>query len=169
MLRGLAIEQQMLYYEYVLIKDIFHKNPVTITTSLTVKEALVEILNKKINGLIVTDDSGKKVKGVLSVQDIAGATIPRQFRKNIGMAAGMYKKGFFHEMCAEIEDLPVTKIMRTDFESVSLDDNIMTITAEFLLGDLYIVPVIEKGELVGVVTRSEIKKALAVGMNLAPA
>ena len=150
----------------MLIKDIVHHDPVTISSTLTVVEALQVILKKRINGLVVVDENSGKVRGVLSVQDIAAATVPRQFRKNLGMAAAMYKKGFFHEMCAEIRDLPVTKIMRKDFEWVSLDDNIMAITAEFLRGDLYLVPVIEKGELVGVVTRSEIKKALAYGMNL---
>jgi CBS domain-containing protein len=151
----------------VLIKDIYHQNPVTISSDLTVKEALQEINKKKINGLIVTDkNNSKKVVGVLAIQDIAAATVPRQFKKNLGMAAAMYKKGFFHEMCDEIKDQSVTKIMRKNFESVSLDDHILAITAEFLRGDLYIVPVIENKELVGVVTRSEIKKALLFGMGI---
>jgi predicted transcriptional regulator len=151
----------------VLIKDIYHQNPVTISSDLTVKEALQEINNKRINGLIVTDKKNpKKVIGVLAIQDIAAATVPRQFKKNLGMAAAMYKKGFFHEMCDEIKDQPVTKIMRKNFEWVSLDDHILAITAEFLRGDLYLVPVIENKELVGVVTRSEIKKALLFGMGI---
>jgi predicted transcriptional regulator len=56
--------------------------------------------------------------------------------------------------------------MRKNFESVSLEDHILSVTAEFLRGDLYIVPVIENKELIGVVTRSEIKRALAIGMNI---
>ncbi len=151
----------------MLIKEIYHKSPVTITSNTTVKDALKLILNKKINGLIVTDPQNEnKVVGVLSVQDIAAATVPRQFRKNLGIAAALYRKGFFHEMCAEIENMSVTKIMRKDFEWVSLEDHIMSVTAEFLRGDLYIVPVIEKKVLLGVVTRSEIKRALAIGMRL---
>jgi predicted transcriptional regulator len=152
----------------MLIKEIYHKNPVTIPSDSTVKQALKVILDKRINGLIVTKkDDANKVVGVLAIQDIAAATVPRQFRKNLGMAAALYKKGFFHEMCAEIKDVSVTKIMRKNFEWVTLEDHIMAITAEFLRNDLYIVPVIENKELVGVVTRSEIKKALAYGMKLA--
>lgn len=56
--------------------------------------------------------------------------------------------------------------MRRDFIQVSLEDNIMSITADFLKNDLYIVPVVEKGELIGIVTRSEIKKALAAAMEI---
>lgn len=149
----------------MLIADIYHPKAVTITNQATVKEALQLCIKKKVNGLVVLDNSSKVI-GVLAVQDIAAATIPREFKDNLGMAAGMYKKGFFHEMCAQIKDQPITSIMRKHFETVSLSDNIMAITAEFLKGDLYIVPVIEKGEFIGIVTRSEIKKALSVGMEL---
>jgi predicted transcriptional regulator len=83
----------------MLIKDIYHKNPVTITSDHTIREALKVILNKHINGLIVIDPiNQKKVLGVLSIQDIAAAAVPRQFRKNLGIAAALYKKGFFHEI-----------------------------------------------------------------------
>lgn len=149
----------------MLIADIYHHTAVTIEDSATVVEALRLCIKQKVNGLIVMN-AKDQVIGVLSVQDIAAATIPSQFRQNLGMAAAMYKKGFFHEMCHEIRDFPITKIMRKQFEYVNLHDNIMAITAEFLKNDLYIVPVIEKGELLGVVTRSEIKAALAYGMDL---
>lgn len=150
----------------MLISEIYRKDPVTITDDCTVKDALKEIVKKRINGLIVLDKSGTKVVGVLAIQDIAAATIPRQMRNSLGMAAALYKKGFFHEMCHSIQDWPVRKIMRKDFEKVALDDHIMAITADFLHNDLYIVPVIEHNQLVGVVTRSEIKKALAYGMGI---
>lgn len=149
----------------MLIEDIYHPHAVTILDDATVHQALELCIKQKVNGLVVLNQQ-QQVVGVLSVQDIAAATIPNQFKQNLGMAAAMYKKGFFHEMCDEIKDLAVQKIMRKNFEYVNLRDNIMAITAEFLKNDLYIVPVIEKGELLGVVTRSEIKAALAYGMNL---
>lgn len=149
----------------MLISDIYHRSAVTIEHTKTIREALSLCIKEKVNGLVVLNEDARVV-GVLSVQDIAAATIPNQFRQNIGMAAAMYKKGFFHEMCAEIQDKPLANYMRKNFEYVNLHDNIMAITAEFLKNDLYIVPVIEKGELMGIVTRSEIKAALAYGMNL---
>lgn len=149
----------------MLIADIYHHHAVTIPANKTIREALSLCIKQKVNGLVVLNET-EQVVGVLSVQDIAAATIPSQFRQNIAMAAAMYKKGFFHEMCAEIKDQPLTNFMRKNFEYVNLHDNIMTITAEFLKNDLYIVPVIEEGKLLGIVTRSEIKGALAYGMNL---
>jgi len=149
----------------MLIHEIYHKDPVTIRDDVTIRDALNTILHKRINGLVVTDKNNKVI-GVLAIQDIAGATIPTQFKKNIHMAAAMYRKGFFSESCIAIQDEPVSKYMRKNFVSVNLQDNIMAVTADFLQNDLYIVPVIEAGELVGVITRSEIKKALAYGMKI---
>jgi len=149
----------------MLIHEIYHPEPVTIREDVSIRDALNTILHKRINGLVVINAAGRVV-GVLAIQDIAGATIPNQFKKNIHMAAAMYRKGFFSESGLAIQDQPVKKYMRKNFVSVSLQDNIMAVTADFLQNDLYIVPVIEKGELVGVITRSEIKKALAYGMKI---
>lgn len=149
----------------MLIADIYHPHPQTIYEKTTVVNALKELIRDEVNGLIVLNDA-KKVVGVLSLQDIAAATVPRQFRKNIGMAAAMYRKGFFSEMCESIKDKMVKDIMRHDFTAVTLEDNIMTVTADFLKNDLYIVPVIENKKLLGVVTRTEIKAALAYGMGI---
>jgi predicted transcriptional regulator len=154
----------------MLIADIYRPHPKTFSYTATVFAALQELDKDEVNALIILDGK-KKVVGVLSLQDVAAATVPRQFRKNVGMAAAMYKRGFFTDMCQDLKDVPVSAVMRKEFMVVSLHDNIMAITADFLKNDLYIVPVIEKGELIGVVTRSEIKKALLYGMrdlNLEP-
>lgn len=151
----------------MLIHEIYHKHPKTLQVTATVLEAVEDLLHDEVNALIIVD-AQKKVKGVVSLQDIAAATIPRQFRKNIRMAAAMYKRGFFSEMCQEIKNHSVTEVMRREFVSVSLEDNIMAVIADFLQNDLYVVPVIEKGQLLGVVTRTEIKKALVYGMRELP-
>lgn len=148
----------------MLIKELFKKNPKTILTSATISEVVDQLLDEHINGLIVVNEAGV-VKGVVSVQDIAAATIPRQFKDNIRMAAAMYKQGFFTDMCQSLMHKPVSTVMRKEFVAVSLEDNIMAVTADFLKNDLYIVPVIENKKLLGVVTRTEIKKAIAYGMR----
>ncbi len=147
------------------ISDIMHTNPKTIHQDATVEEAVKELLTDLFNGFIVLDDQ-KQVVGILSLQDIAAATIPEQFKNNIGMANAMYRHGFFRERCEEIKNKKVKELMRTDTIQADLTTNIMAITADFLKNDLYIVPVFDKGVLVGVVTRTEIKHALARGMHL---
>lgn len=148
----------------MLINQLLHTNPVTIDVKTTIKEAVKLLITDHINALIVMDN--QKVVGILSLQDIASATIPTQFRQNPFIASAMYREGFFQEQCASIQDLTVAKIMRKKFVFVTKDDNIMAVIADFLKNDLYLVPVIENEKLVGVITRSEIKHALAFGMKM---
>jgi CBS domain-containing protein len=148
----------------MLISEIYHPHPKTLPQTATVFEALQKLIKDRVNALVILNKN-EKVVGVLSLQDIAAATVPRQFRKNIRMAAAMYKQGFFTDMCQQIKELPVSDIMRKEFVAVELDDNIMAVTADFLKNDLYVVPVMDGTKLLGVVTRSEIKKALLYGMR----
>lgn len=151
---------------HMLIKEILNKNPETIHPNVSIKDAVKRFINEHINGFIVVDEK-KKVLGILALQDVAAATIPEQFKKNVSMAAAMYKRGFFTEKVQEIQDKPVSSIMRKNFETVNLEDNIMAVTADFLKNDLYIVPVISEDQtLMGIITRSEIKHALAHAMGL---
>ena len=149
----------------MLVKDIYHPHPRTIKEDTTIKNALSLLIKNEYNSFIVVDKN-EKVVGVLSLQDIAGATVPDEFKDNIQMASAMYRMGYFSERSQEIKDKKVKDIMRRNFVWVDLETNIMAITADFLKNDLYIVPVIEKNKLIGIITRSEIKKALAVAMGL---
>lgn len=149
----------------MFIKQIYHPHPKIIHEDATVKDVVVELLKDEINGLVVLNNHSEVI-GVISMQDIAGATIPDEFRKNIAMAQAMYKQGYFQEMCEKIADMPVKKFMRTEFVTVDFDTNIMAVTADFLENDLYIVPVVEGNRLMGVITRTEIKQAIAAAMGV---
>ena len=149
----------------MLIGEIYHKHPKVLHKDNTVREAVAELLKDDINGAVVVDDQ-LHVHGIVSLQDIAGATVPDEFKANVNMALAMYRRGFFKEMCEEIADLPITKVMRKEFLKVTLETNIMAVTVDFLKNDLYIVPVIKDKQLIGVVTRTQIKLAIAEHMGL---
>ena len=124
-----------------------------------------ELIDEEHNGFIVVDKQ-KHTLGILSLQDIAAAAIPEEFKQHVGMAKAMFRKGFFHEVCHDLKDRTAAEVMRTTFISVTLHDNIMAIIADFLENDLYVVPVVDGKKLIGVVTRTEVKLALARGMGL---
>jgi CBS domain-containing protein len=56
--------------------------------------------------------------------------------------------------------------MRKEFEVVDIADNTLSILADFLQNDLYIVPIVSEDKLVGIVTRSDVKKAFAKAIGL---
>lgn len=149
----------------MLIQSIYHKNPITISEDTTVGEAIGLLSDHKFNGLLVLDNN-KQVVGVLSLQDIAAATIPYEMRQHLNLAAAMFKPGYFNEASNELKNQKVKSIMRKDFIKVTPQSSIMEIMADFLKNDLYIVPVYENDLLAGIITRSEIKQALATAMGV---
>lgn len=148
------------------VKDIYRKSVVVISEDLTLKEALQMMVEKSFNALIVINSSNNLV-GVLSTQDIAAATVPQEMQYNVSLAQAMFKPAFFEEMCQEIGKKKVKEVMRANYITARADTNIMEVAADFLNHDLYIVPVLDDdGNLSGIVTRTEIKKALAQGMGI---
>lgn len=149
----------------MLVSDIYNPNIFPIQDTLTVKEALEFLITKQFNGVLVLDKKNHLV-GVLSLQDIAASIVPPEMVENINLAQALYKPEFFKERCQEIKNIKVKDIMRTTYKTVGLDTNLMEVAADYLNNNLYIIPVIEGDKVIGIVARSEIKKALASGMNL---
>lgn len=148
----------------MLIEEIYNPRPRTISADKTIGEAIHSMFEQCCNGYIVVDEKDHVI-GVLCLQDIAGLLVPTEFRENTSMTQAMYRKGFFVELCQEIKSKPIATVMRKDFISVDLKANILTVLADFLQNDLYIIPVIEQDHLIGVLTRTEVRKAIASGMR----
>lgn len=148
--------------KYLLVKDLYRADAVSIEASATIKEALHKMNTKGTNGLLILDK--ETVIGVLSLQDITGAIVPHEMRDNTSLAGAMYKAGYFEEGARKLSRKKVTELMRTDFLTVTRQASLMEIAADFLQNDLYIVPVVEDGKLVGVVTRTEIRHVFASAM-----
>jgi predicted transcriptional regulator len=149
----------------MLISQIYKDTPYFVSEDETIKEALAQIVDQHFNGVIVRN-SKNHITGVLSIQDIAAATVPVEFTNNVSLASATYKEGFFQEIAKEIGNKKVKDIMRTEYIHVTPKSNIMEVAADFLQKDLYLVPVIEKDKVIGVITRSEIKQALAQSMGV---
>lgn len=151
----------------MLVKDIYNKHLIPIGEDITIKEALSLMIKSHFNGVVVLDKN-KKLAGILLIQDIVSIIVPSEMIENINLAEAMYKPHFFQENCAKVKDKKVKEIMRKEFYTVTLETSVMAVAAEFLNTDSFVFPVIENDEVVGIVTRSELKKALALGMKITP-
>lgn len=151
----------------MLVKDIYNKHLVPISEEITIQEALAVLIKSHFNGVVVVNKKNTLV-GILCIQDIVSEVVPFEMRENVHLADAMYKPHFFQDNCEKIKNKKVKNIMRKKFLTVGRDTPVMTIAAEFLTTDLYIFPVVENNTLVGIVTRSELKKALALAMKVAP-
>lgn len=146
------------------IESIYHRDPVSIPSSVSVRETLEVMLKHGVNSLVVVDDH--KVRGVITTEDIARAVVPDEFETNTGMADAMYKPHFFEELCVQLGERPISAIMRTDYLTVFPSSPVMTVAADFLKNNLYVVPVIESEKLVGIVTRTQILSAITHALRL---
>lgn len=144
----------------MIVKEIYHKGFCSINPNKTVGEALSMMDENNVGALPVLDDD-EKICGIISLQDIAGATVPDEFKRNSSLALAMNKTGFFDDMVKKVIEMKVSEIMRKDFLKVTMETNIMAVMTDFLLKDLYHVPVVnDQGKVIGIIARNEIKKAL---------
>jgi len=152
----------------MIVNDIYNSHIDPIHEDMTVRDAVAILLKARHNGVLVLDERHELI-GIFCIQDVVAAVVPEEMRENINLANAMYKSGFFEERCAHIKDKKVKHLMRTEFFRITRETNIMALAAEFLNTDLYMFPVMEKegsNKVVGVITRSEVKKALAAGMDI---
>jgi len=148
---------------YSVVEDFSRHDAISIGTQATVKDALLRMDQENTNGLLVLDDG--QVVGILALQDIAAAAVPDEMKHDVSLAGAMFKEGYFEEGARNVLKQKVSEVMRTDFLVVGPNASIMEIAADFLQNDLYIVPVIDDGKLIGVVTRTEIRRALTKSLD----
>ena len=157
----------MFFVFIMLVKDIYNKHLIPINEDITIHEALSLMIKSHFNGVVVLNKS-KKLVGILLIQDIVSEIVPLEMKENVNLAEAMYKEHFFQDCCSQVKNKKVKQIMRKEFYKVTLDTSVMTVAAEFLSTDLYVFPVVEEDNVIGIVTRSELKKALALGMEINP-
>lgn len=147
------------------IKHLYHSARCTLRPDMTVKEALVAMHEGHSNGSVVLDDSGTIV-GILTIQDLAGAVVPPEFSSDSKLAAALYREGYVEEQIQAIATRPIAQIMRREFVTVEVEDNLLAIMADFLQNDLYILPVLDKGVFVGVISRRDVKDMFITTLGL---
>ncbi len=154
------------------VKDIMTKDVVTVSPSASVREAAAILAEKDISGMPVVENG--KVVGIFSESDILRSI--KTMKKDIRMVyPSISPLGIaFQEEVTQREILdaygeagkaPVGDVMTKDVVSVTPD---MTVNDAILrMRDRRInrLPVIEKGVLVGIVSRGDIIKGLAKDQN----
>ncbi len=146
------------------IEALYKTGVSTVSAEMTLRDVAQKMVDEHHNAFVVVDTNGS-VQGLVSVQDIAAAVVPPSFKSNEALAAAMFTPEFFTEEAKSVATKTVGDVMRTDFLSVTKDADVMTIIADFLHNDLYVVPVLEDGKLLGIFTRTELRSVLLNAMK----
>ena len=146
------------------MKTLSYKKANTIKHDSTVLEALQKMQVEDCNSLCVLSERGE-LEGIITLQDIAGATVPVEFVEHSNISEAMHKEGFFAQEAKKLAEKPIQKVMRKTYITATPDTHMITITADFLKNDLYNVPILKDDQLIGVITRTDIRDALLKEME----
>jgi CBS domain-containing protein len=149
----------------MLVKDVMSKNVITISPEESINDAIEKMAKNNISGLIVVDNN--KVVGVISESDVLkvlGSEFPEiKASANLTFSILLLLEGgvkMIREM-KKIGKLKVKDVMSKKVFFVKPEDTILEAARMMSKKDVRRLPVIdEDGKLVGVISRTDILRAL---------
>ena len=146
----------------MLVKEIMTAHPITVTAQMEIIEAAKLLLEQRINGVPVVDESGKLV-GILCQSDIIAQQkklpLPSLFSFLDGYINLSSMKGIEKEV-RKIAATSVSDAMTANPITVAPDSSIETVAALMVDHNFHTLPVVADGMLVGVVGKEDILRTL---------
>lgn len=147
------------------VKDIMTKDIITVTPDTEVVKAAKILLEKRINGLPVVDDSGKLV-GILCQSDLIAQQksipIPSLFTLLDGFMPLTIMKRIDKEV-EKIAAIMVEQAMTPKPVTVDPDTDIEDVARLMVDKNYHTLPVLDGGKVVGIVGKADILKTLLSG------
>ena len=148
-----------------LVRDVMTTQVVTLKGTDTVRQATVKLAIENLSGLPVVDDN-KKLVGMLSETDILELVLRYQAELNIDdpslymlsmpMDDENIKDAKMRDAIKHISEMPVEDIMAKTLITTSPNEKIINVVKAMIERCVNRVPVLEKGVLVGIVSRGDI-------------
>ncbi|MBD3227060.1 MAG: CBS domain-containing protein [Candidatus Lokiarchaeota archaeon] len=125
------------FFDTIAMKDFMDKNPVTISSSENIKNAVSIMNENKIDYIILTLD--EKPIGIITHRDILKTVLPMMIEHNI-----------------KPENIKCKSVMSTPLQSVKKDDNIRKAALIILQTGVKKLPVLEDSKLIGIVRTNDL-------------
>lgn len=145
------------------VRDIMTTQVVTLSPSDTIRDATIKLAVENVSGAPVVDDNYRMV-GIISENDIL--ELIAKYDKKYALSDNSHMLSFYMDStiddpvanaaAVEFSNTKVSDIMTRTVLSTSPDSSIMDLLRSMINMDINRVPVLEKGVLIGVVTRSDI-------------
>jgi CBS domain-containing protein len=142
----------------VLVRDVMTSTPISIEPTATVKDIAHTMLAHDVRFVPVMDVGGTLV-GVVSESDVICRECPTARHHAL---AGFVDRMFRHDHAwmDKSEGITAEEIMTTDIVSCTPTEPAMVVARRLLSEDLRVLPVIDHGQLVGVVSRHDVLRLL---------
>ena len=143
-------------------KDIMTKELITVSPDTEIVQATKLLLENRINGIPVTDETGKVV-GILCQSDLIAQQkklpIPSFFTFLDGLITLTSMKQI-EKQVQKIAAITVAQAMTLNPVTVQPETNIETVAALMVDKNFHTIPVVDKGKLVGIVGKEDVLKTL---------
>ena len=147
------------------VKDIMTRELITVSPGTEIVHATKLLLENRINGVPVTDEKGKLV-GILCQSDLIAQQkklpIPSFFTFLNGLIPLTSMKQI-EKQVQKIAAVTVAQAMTPNPVTVQPDTNIEAMAALMVDQSFHTIPVVEEGELLGIVGKEDILKTLMPG------
>jgi CBS domain-containing protein len=144
------------------VKDIMTREVITVSPETEIVQATKLLLENRINGVPVMDETGKLV-GILCQSDLIAQQkklpIPSFFTLLDGLIPLISKKQL-EKQVQKIAAITVAQAMTPNPVTVQPDINIEEVAALMVDRNFHTIPVVDEGELVGIVGKEDMLRAL---------
>jgi CBS domain-containing protein len=144
------------------VKDIMTKEIITVSPETEIVKATKLLLENRINGVPVLDETGRLV-GILCQSDLIAQQrklpIPSFFTLLDGLIPLISKKQIDKQV-RKIVAVTVAEAMTPNPVTVQPDTNIEEVAALMVDRNFHTIPVVDEGELVGIVGKEDILRTL---------
>ena len=144
------------------VKDIMTTEVITVSPETEIVQATNLLLENRINGVPVTDDTGKVV-GILCQSDLIAQQkklpIPSFFTLLNGLIPLISKKNI-EKQVQKIAAITVAQAMTPNPVTVQPDMDIEEVAALMVDRNFHSIPVVDEGELVGIVGKEDMLRTL---------
>ena len=144
------------------VKDIMTKELITVSPDTEIVQATKLLLENRINGIPVTDETGKLV-GILCQSDLIAQQkklpIPSFFTFLDGLITLTSMKQI-EKQVRKIAAITVGQAMTPNPVTVQTDTDIEKVAALMVDKNFHTIPVVDEGKLVGIVGKEDILKTL---------
>lgn len=144
------------------VKDIMTKELITVSPDTEIVQATKLLLENRINGIPVTDETGKLL-GILCQSDLIAQQkklpIPSFFTFLDGLITLTSMKQI-EKQVQKIAAITVAQAMTPNPVTVQPETDIETVAALMVDKNFHTIPVVDKGKLVGIVGKEDVLKTL---------
>jgi len=150
------------------VEDVMTKDPVTIQSKDTIRDAARIIRERKIGGLPVLD--GENLIGMITESDILALLATKGPSEDLWLPSPLEVieipiREFFNwekakEALSDIGSRPVSSVMSYPIITVDADDSVEEAARIMLRQGVARLPVLQQGKLAGIVTRADIVEGI---------